>query len=231
MIDFDNKLKPFPKKPLTNYNSFINPFEKNNSNFANKTFEEVRELFKKDLNIDLLDAANEPDTDTSYKGKAWQHYAPSPDTLSDPSIVSDWEKRVAPLTDPSNIFDNLYDRSPDEIEGEYYEHGTDGRDFSEYEMDEYTHKVYQNAKNNPEAEITIYRVMPNNKRVINTGDWVTFNIQYALAMYDLIMDKAKEKGRYSRFHIVAKKVKAKDLWVANRDDTDDWHSAGYYPSK
>jgi hypothetical protein len=230
MIDYDNKLKPFPKKQITNYNSFINPFEKNDSSLANKTFEEVRELFKKDLNVDLLDAANEPDTDTSYRGKAWKHYAPDPSVLIDP-VAADWEKQVAPLTDPSKILSNVYDRSPDEIEGEYYEHGTDGRDFYEYEMDQYTHQVYQAAKNNPETEITVYRVMPKNKRVINTGDWVTFNLQYALAMYDLIIDQAKDSKRYKKYHIVTKKVKAKDLWVANRDDTDDWHSAGYYPQK
>ena len=110
MIDYDNKLKPFPKKQITNYNSFINPFEKNDSSLANKTFEEVKDLFKKNYQIDLTDASDEPDTETSYRGKAWKHYAPDPATLSDPSVTADWQRQIAPLTDPSKILSNGYEK-------------------------------------------------------------------------------------------------------------------------
>ena len=237
-MEFNNKIKPKtakrvkPTEPVkTNYNSFINPFERSDTQLANKTFEEVKDLFKSNYQIDLTDAA-EGDTNTSYRGKAWKHYAPSPHDVSNETL-NEYDRRVAPISNATNIYKDLFGpRDEWDVEERYYEYGTDGRDYSDQEMDEYTFKVYENAKNNPEAEITVYRVMPNNKNIINTGDWVTVNLQYALMFYDLILDKASQGGRLPKqYHIVAKKVKAKDLFVAKRDSTDDWHSAGYYPQK
>ena len=78
-------------------------------------------------------------------------------------------------------------------------------------------KVLKQIKNNPNAEITIYRATTGNK--INKGDWVTLSKKYA------------EYHNNSQFegkgNIIELKVKAKDVQYAG----DDINEFGYYPSE
>lgn len=76
-------------------------------------------------------------------------------------------------------------------------------------------KVLKQIKNNPNAEITIYRATTGNK--INKGDWVTLSRKYA------------EYHNNSQFNgkgnIIELKVKAKDVQYAG----DDINEFGYFP--
>jgi hypothetical protein len=232
-MEFNNKLKPIkPKAIKTNYSSFVNPF-RDDKNLSTKTFEEIRDVFKNDYKIDLLDAI-EGESDTNYRGKAWEHYAPSPSDITNEEL-DEYSRRVAPLTDLSTIYPKLYNPEENEMDlGDeiMYEYGTDGRDYSDYKMDQATNEILQKTRNNPEAEVMIYRVMPKGKNIINTGDWVTINLQYALMFFDLVKEHASNNKKLPKdYHIVSKKVKAKDLFSGKRDSTDDIHSFGYYPQK
>lgn len=71
------------------------------------------------------------------------------------------------------------------------------------------------VRNNPEAEITIYRATPGNK--INVGDWVTPSKSYAEYHNNTQFDG---KG-----NILEMKVKAKDIQFAG----DDINEFGYFP--
>lgn len=71
------------------------------------------------------------------------------------------------------------------------------------------------VRNNPDAEIKIYRATPGNK--INPGDWITPSKKYA------------EEHNYRQFdgkaNILEMKVKAKDILFAG----DDINEFGYFP--
>lgn len=74
-------------------------------------------------------------------------------------------------------------------------------------------RILQNVRNNPNAEVTIYRGVPENApNVINPGDWVTLNKRVA--------DEYGPK-------VVEMKVKAKDItsWP------DSLLEFGYFPEK
>lgn len=68
-------------------------------------------------------------------------------------------------------------------------------------------------RNNPEADVTIYRASPKNE--LNSGDWITFSKNYAESEVD---DQRVEK-------VFAYKIKAKDAIFAG----DDINEFGYYP--
>lgn len=70
-------------------------------------------------------------------------------------------------------------------------------------------------KNNPDAEITIYRATTGNS--INDGDWITLSKNYA--------NKHNEHSLGNKGNVVEMKVKAKDIQFAG-DDIKEW---GYYP--
>lgn len=69
-------------------------------------------------------------------------------------------------------------------------------------------------KDNPNAEVTIYRASPKNE--INEGDWITLSRTYAE------MEAKKENVPVNEF-----KVKAKDIQFAG----DDINEFGYFPQK
>lgn len=75
------------------------------------------------------------------------------------------------------------------------------------------------VKGNPDAEVTMYRAVPNSKDIseINVGDWVTLSQDYAKNHGDSVF-----QGDYK---ILKKKVKAKDLWT----NADSIHEFGYHP--
>ena len=76
-------------------------------------------------------------------------------------------------------------------------------------------KALKQIKNNPNAEITIYRATTGNK--INKGDWVTLSKKYAEYHNN---SQFKGKG-----NIIELKVKAKDVQYAG----DDINEFGYFP--
>lgn len=71
------------------------------------------------------------------------------------------------------------------------------------------------VRNNPEAEITIYRATPGNK--INVGDWVTPSKSYA--------EYHNNTQFNGKGNILEMKVKAKDILFAG----DDINEFGYFP--
>ena len=81
------------------------------------------------------------------------------------------------------------------------------------------------AKGNPEAEVTIYRAVPNEKSIteINEGDFVTLSPRYAeLHGASGYGEKGEDAGK-----LLSKKVKVKDLiW-----DQNDVNEFGYFPVK
>lgn len=73
------------------------------------------------------------------------------------------------------------------------------------------------ARNNPDAEITIYRATIGDK--INDGDWITLSPTYAKTHNEHNLDN---KGK-----IISMKVKASDIQFAG-DDIKEW---GYFPNR
>jgi hypothetical protein len=86
-----------------------------------------------------------------------------------------------------------------------------------------SYKAVLKAKNNPDAEITIYRGVPKYVDNINDGDFVTLSKTYAeehaSTGYGQMGDEAGK--------VISQKVKVKDiLWPG-----DDINEFGYFPSK
>lgn len=87
-------------------------------------------------------------------------------------------------------------------------------------MDNESIKVIQKIKNNPDADVTIYRAVPKNvSDKINVNDWITTSKKYAE-----VHGEGPLKGDYK---IIEKKVKAKDLYT----DGNSIHEWGYSPTK
>lgn len=73
------------------------------------------------------------------------------------------------------------------------------------------------VRNNPDAEITIYRATPGDK--INNGDWVSLSKKY--------VEMHNESQLDNKGNILEMKVKAKDVQFAG-DTLEEW---GYFPKK
>jgi hypothetical protein len=75
------------------------------------------------------------------------------------------------------------------------------------------------VRGNPEAEVVMYRAVPNNPSIagINDGDWVTLSKDYAKTHGESVLS-----GDYK---ILEQKVKAKDLYT----NADSIHEFGYFP--
>ena len=90
-------------------------------------------------------------------------------------------------------------------------------------FDRESFNVIQSVKGKPNAEVTIYRAVPNDKSIetINPGDFVTLSKQYAkdhaAGGYG---QSGKEAGK-----ILSKKVKVKEI----RSDGNDLNEFGYFP--
>lgn len=76
--------------------------------------------------------------------------------------------------------------------------------------------VLNKIRNNPDADITIYRATTGNK--INPGDWITLSKEYAKLH--------NEHSLQGKGNIVEMKVKAKDIQFAG----DDINEFGYFPN-
>lgn len=77
-----------------------------------------------------------------------------------------------------------------------------------------SYKALVDIRDNPNAEVTIYRASPKNE--LNQGDWITLSKTYAE------MESQKENVPVNEF-----KVKAKDIQFAG----DDINEFGYFPQK
>tara|TARA_R110000822_G_scaffold294514_1_gene416623 strand:- start:58 stop:1146 length:1089 start_codon:yes stop_codon:yes gene_type:complete len=79
-----------------------------------------------------------------------------------------------------------------------------------------SYKAAIQAKGNPEAEVTMYRAVPDDENIntINPGDFVTLSPKYA-----------ELHSRYEDGKVLSKKVKVKDIFWAQ----DDVNEYGYFP--
>lgn len=135
--------------------------------------------------------------DTDVENYGITHRPPRPNTDT-----------AAPLHSLNQIYpDDVY--SPNAAN--YY--GTGDR-----RSDAFMFALAKKIRNNPDAEVTIYRAVPsgNSDAPINPGDWVTATPEYAKM-------HGESLGDYS---ILSKKVKASELWT----NGDSIHEFGWWPS-
>lgn len=88
------------------------------------------------------------------------------------------------------------------------------------EDDKHVHSHLKSLRNRPEADVKIYRAVPNKDEIkdINPGDWVTTNLEYA---------KDHGESQFDSHKILTKNVKAKELFT----DGSSFHEFGYHPAK
>jgi hypothetical protein len=88
---------------------------------------------------------------------------------------------------------------------------------------EESYDVIRNVRNDPDAEVTIYRAVPDSDDIntINEGDWITLSPKYAevhaASGYGRSGDEAGK--------VISQKVKVKDIYWAG----DDVNEFGYFP--
>ena len=87
---------------------------------------------------------------------------------------------------------------------------------------EQSYKAIIEAKGNPEAEVTIYRAVPEGIGTINQGDFVTLSPKYA----ELHAASGYGRGGDEAGEVISQKVKVKDLLWAG----DDVNEFGYAPA-
>ncbi len=132
-----------------------------------------------------------------------------------PADISYRGHHTAPVREGRNTIDDLSDIFPDDIydksvSWQYYGHG-------ERPMDIESARVIAKTRNNPDADVTVYRAVPKGVESINPGDWVTTSKIYANQHGRSLVD-----GDY---HVIEKKVKAKELVT----DGNSMHEWGYSP--
>jgi GNAT superfamily N-acetyltransferase len=87
-----------------------------------------------------------------------------------------------------------------------------------------SYRAIMKAKGNPDAEVTIYRAVPNEDSItsINEGDFVTLSPKYAeIHGAEGYGPNGNDAGK-----VISQKVKVKDIYFAG----DDVNEFGYYPS-
>jgi hypothetical protein len=87
-----------------------------------------------------------------------------------------------------------------------------------------SYRVIQSVRNNPDAEVTIYRAVPDDENItsINPGDWITLSPKYAeLHAASGYGPRGQDAGK-----ILSQRVKVKDIFWAG----DDVNEFGYFPS-
>lgn len=78
------------------------------------------------------------------------------------------------------------------------------------------------AKDNPDAEVKIYRAVPKVEHGINPGDWVTSSRRYAQQH----ARQGNPDGSANDWPVVEGRAKASELW-GHGDDVNEW---GYHPN-
>jgi hypothetical protein len=86
-----------------------------------------------------------------------------------------------------------------------------------------SYRAIMKAKGNPDAEVTIYRAVPNEDNItsINEGDFVTLSPKYA----EIHGAEGYGPGGNDPGKIISQKVKVKDIYFAG----DDVNEFGYFP--
>lgn len=85
--------------------------------------------------------------------------------------------------------------------------------------------VMQRIRGNPEAEVTLYRAVPEKSHNIRPGNWVTLSKEYAKVHAGQFDDDLGEGETDNGWSIVELKVKAKDIRTPG-DSIQEW---GYFP--
>ena len=102
--------------------------------------------------------------------------------VGDPeSPVVDLSYRIehtAPRVDGNNVLSDVSDKYPDD----FYDSSVAGRFYGQGDqpaMDRAVAEVVAQFRDRPDAEVTIYRAVPEGVEDINPGDWVTLTREYA----------------------------------------------------
>jgi hypothetical protein len=123
-----------------------------------------------------------------------------------------------PRPESGSVLNNLTDIYGDDIYGpnalRYFGMGSDYR-----KADTESINAIRKARNNPNAEVTVFRAVPKNVGDdILEGDWVSLSEEYA--------KKHGESALYGDYKIIKKKAKASELSTSG-DALSEW---GYWPS-
>jgi len=154
-----------------------------------------------------------PEVDTSYRG-GHQPVGPqdeNPVRLDDVTISTTGEQAGYPSDFYSGQGQRLYAQGPR---------------FSDDEFgiaNQQSYRAIQAARGNPDAEVTIYRGVPNEESItsINAGDFVTLSPKYAeLHASSGYGPRGEDAGK-----VISQKVKVKDVYFAG----DDVNEFGYFP--
>jgi len=154
-----------------------------------------------------------PEVDTSYRG-GHQPVGPqdeNPVRLDDVTISTTGEQAGYPSDFYSSQGQRLYAQGPR---------------FSDDEFgiaNQQSYRAIQAARGNPDAEVTIYRGVPNEESItsINAGDFVTLSPKYAeLHASSGYGPRGEDAGK-----VISQKVKVKDVYFAG----DDVNEFGYFP--
>ena len=119
------------------------------------------------------------------------------------------EQGAAPLHDLSKAFDETI----------YGKEAMQNFGTGSPRLDKEALQVFQQAKNNPDAQITIYRAIPKDmtEKSINPGDWVTVSREYAMEHGNSALG-----GKYK---LISQKVPASHVTT----NADSILEQGYYP--
>lgn len=122
---------------------------------------------------------------------------------------------TAPGPDYGASLDKITDIYPEDIldpavQMQYY--GTGNR-----KADSESFAVVNSIKGNPEADVTIYRAVPDGVHKINPSDWVSLSPTYA--------NEHLEGPMGGRGHVISKQVKAKEIYT----DSNSINEFGWQP--
>ena len=154
-----------------------------------------------------------PEVDTSYRGghKPVGPQDENPVRLDDVTRSTTGEQAGYPSDFYSSQGQRLYAQGPR---------------FSDDEFgiaNQQSYRAIQAARGNPDAEVTIYRGVPNEESItsINAGDFVTLSPKYAeLHASSGYGPRGEDAGK-----VISQKVKVKDVYFAG----DDVNEFGYFP--
>jgi type II secretory pathway pseudopilin PulG len=158
---------------------------------------------------------NDPETlpDTSYR---IQHQARGPNE-ENPVRLDDLTKSTT--GEQAGYPDNFYSSEGQRIYAQGARNANDEYGMANTE----SYNIIKSVKGNPDAEVTIYRGVPDEESItdINPGDFVTLSKKYAeLHAASGYGSRGDEAGK-----IISKKVKVKDIYW----DQNDVNEFGYFP--
>jgi GNAT superfamily N-acetyltransferase len=158
---------------------------------------------------------NDPETlpDTSYR---IQHQARGPNE-ENPVRLDDMTKSTT--GEEAGYPDDFYSSEGQRLYAQGARNANDGYGMANTE----SYNIIQSVKGNPDAEVIIYRGVPDEDSItdINTGDFVTLSKKYA----ELHAASGYGRSGDEAGKIISKKVKVKDIYW----DQNDVNEFGYFP--